>query len=227
MLAALKDEDGRMQVPGFYDDVVPLTDARARRVSRSCRSRSRVHAAARRRPACSAKRASSRSNAAGPGRRSTSTASRAATRAKARRPCCRPRPARSSASAWCRTRTRKRSRGRCSKFLEERLPPGIQMELIDHHGRPAWSCRSTARICTPRPRRSKPASAGARVHPRRRLDSDRQHLRPRARRRRAAAGLGPERRQHAQPERKVLARRFPPRHSPVRTCGRNWRSRTD
>ena len=27
MLAALKDADGRIQVPGFYDDVVPLTDA--------------------------------------------------------------------------------------------------------------------------------------------------------------------------------------------------------
>jgi acetylornithine deacetylase/succinyl-diaminopimelate desuccinylase-like protein len=27
MLAALKDVDGRIQVPGFYDDVVPLTDA--------------------------------------------------------------------------------------------------------------------------------------------------------------------------------------------------------
>ena len=29
MLAALNDEDGRVQVPGFYDDVVPLTDASA------------------------------------------------------------------------------------------------------------------------------------------------------------------------------------------------------
>jgi acetylornithine deacetylase/succinyl-diaminopimelate desuccinylase-like protein len=27
MLAALKDADGRIQVPGFYDDVIPLTDA--------------------------------------------------------------------------------------------------------------------------------------------------------------------------------------------------------
>ncbi len=27
MLAALKDADGRVQVPGFYDDVLPLTDA--------------------------------------------------------------------------------------------------------------------------------------------------------------------------------------------------------
>jgi succinyl-diaminopimelate desuccinylase len=27
MLAALKDSDGRIQLPGFYDDVVPLTDA--------------------------------------------------------------------------------------------------------------------------------------------------------------------------------------------------------
>jgi succinyl-diaminopimelate desuccinylase len=27
MLAALKDSDGRVQLPGFYDDVVPLTDA--------------------------------------------------------------------------------------------------------------------------------------------------------------------------------------------------------
>ena len=30
MLAALKDEHGRVQVPGFYDDVLPLTDAERR-----------------------------------------------------------------------------------------------------------------------------------------------------------------------------------------------------
>ena len=38
MLAALIDERGQIQVPGFYDDVVPLTDSRASASSPRCRS---------------------------------------------------------------------------------------------------------------------------------------------------------------------------------------------
>ena len=109
---------------------------RARGVSRAAVRRRGVHEAARRRRHCPAKPAITRSSAAGPGRRATSTASRAATRAKAPRRCCPRRPARSSASGWCRIRTRKKIAASLRKFLEERLPPGIQMELIDHHGAP-------------------------------------------------------------------------------------------
>ena len=97
---------------------------RARASSARCRfDRRRVHAAARRRRHCPAKRATHRSNAAGPGRRATSTASPAATRAKARRPCCPRGPARSSASGSCRIRTRTRSPRRCASFSKTACRP--------------------------------------------------------------------------------------------------------
>ena len=41
MLAALIDDQGHVQVPGFYDDVEPLDAARAKRIRRSCRSTKR------------------------------------------------------------------------------------------------------------------------------------------------------------------------------------------
>ena len=79
--------------------------------------------------------------------------------------------------------------------------------------RRAWSCRSKVRTFGRPPRRSKPASAGRRCSSAkaarfpivntfaRELGADV-----------LLVGLGPERRQHAQPERKIFARRLPPRH---------------
>ena len=64
------------------------------------------------------------------------------------------------------------------KFLEERLPPGIEMELIDHHGAPG--------VVVPLDSPYMHAAAAAIeagfgrapvLHPRRRLDSDREHVR--------------------------------------------------
>ena len=99
------------------------------------------------------------------------------------------------------------------KFLEERVPAGIQMELVDHHGAPG--SRRPAREpvherrCGSHRIRVWPRTG---ICPRRRLDPDRQHIHPRARRRCPAARLGPKRRQHPQPQRKILAGRLPPRH---------------
>ena len=49
--------DGRVQVPGFYDDVVPLTDTERKQFRRAAVRRERVHAADRRRWPVAAKRA--------------------------------------------------------------------------------------------------------------------------------------------------------------------------
>ena len=81
----LIDAEGRVQIPGFYDDVIPLTDEERQAVCEPAVRRGDVLSVDRRRPHRRAKRASPRSNAAGPGRRATSTASSAAIRAKAPR----------------------------------------------------------------------------------------------------------------------------------------------
>ena len=48
MLAALNDDQGRVQVPGFYDDVVPLTDREREQFRDAAVRRSAVHEADRR-----------------------------------------------------------------------------------------------------------------------------------------------------------------------------------
>ena len=65
----------------------------------------------------SARRATRRWNAAGPGRRSTSAACASGYQGEGPRPCCPPRPRPSSASAWCPTRTRRRSPRPCGEWL--------------------------------------------------------------------------------------------------------------
>ena len=92
IIAALKGPDGRILVPGFYDDVVALTDADRAALSPRCRSTRRPtgeprRAGARRRGRLHDARAQGRA-----GRRSTSTASGAASRARAPRRSSRPTP---------------------------------------------------------------------------------------------------------------------------------------
>ena len=84
IIAALKGPDGRIRIPGFYDDVVPLTEAEraafadlpfdeeAFRDARACRR-------------WSGRPGSPSSSARAPARRSTSTASGAGSRAMAPR----------------------------------------------------------------------------------------------------------------------------------------------
>jgi acetylornithine deacetylase/succinyl-diaminopimelate desuccinylase-like protein len=135
LLAALKDENGRIQVPGFYDDVLPLSD-REREEFRSLpltdedfkkslgvkglfgedgfTSIERRWA----RPTCDINGLTS--GYQGEGAKTVL-------------------PARASAKFSFRlvpNQEPKKITASLRDFLEERLPPGIDMELIDHHGAP-------------------------------------------------------------------------------------------
>jgi succinyl-diaminopimelate desuccinylase len=134
-LAALKDQDGRIQVPGFYDDVQPLTDAERQEFrdlpfdevefmkqlgvtgvsGEACFSTIERRWA---RPTCDINGLTS--GYQGEGAKTVL-------------------PARASAKFSFRL-VPKQDPAKITvalrKFLEARLPPGIRMELVDHHGAP-------------------------------------------------------------------------------------------
>lgn len=135
LLAALKDANGRIQVPGFYDDVVPLSE-REREEYRALpltdeefmRSvgvagmfgEAGYSAIERRwaRPTCDINGLTS--GYQGEGAKTVL-------------------PAKASAKFSFRlvpNQNHKKIAKSLRKFLEDRLPPGIQMELVDHHGAP-------------------------------------------------------------------------------------------
>ena len=135
LLAALKDKDGRVQVPGFYDDVeplserergeyreLPLTDAEFMQPlgvtgmfgEAGFTSLERRWA----RPTCDINGLTS--GYQGEGAKTVL-------------------PAKASAKLSFRlvpNQDPKKITTSLRKFFEERLPPGIQMELVDHHGAP-------------------------------------------------------------------------------------------
>jgi succinyl-diaminopimelate desuccinylase len=135
LLAALKDELGRIQVPGFYDDVVPLTD--------------RERAEYAKLPFVDAEFMRSLGVNGLTGEDGFSTLER-----RWARPTCDINgltsgyqgegaktvlPARASAKFSFRlvpNQDPKKITASLRKFLESRLPPGIRMELVDHHGAP-------------------------------------------------------------------------------------------
>jgi acetylornithine deacetylase/succinyl-diaminopimelate desuccinylase-like protein len=135
LLAALKDKSGRIQVPGFYDDVLPLSD-RERAEFRSLPltddefmkslgvkglfGEAGFTSIERRwaRPTCDINGLTS--GYQGEGAKTVL-------------------PARASAKFSFRlvpNQDPKKIAASLRKYLEERLPPGIEMELIDHHGAP-------------------------------------------------------------------------------------------
>ncbi|HVT27500.1 MAG TPA: dipeptidase [Lacipirellulaceae bacterium] len=135
LLTALKDENGRIQVPGFYDDVVPLTE-RERDEFRSLpltdeefmkslgvtglSGENEYTSLERRwaRPTCDINGLTSGYQGEG-----AKTVLPARARAKfSFRLVPNQDPKKISASL--------------RKYLEQRLPPGIEMELIDFHGAP-------------------------------------------------------------------------------------------
>jgi succinyl-diaminopimelate desuccinylase len=137
LLAALKDKDGRIQVPGFYDDVEPLSE-RERNEFRSLPLTEEefmaplgvngmigevgYSAIERRwaRPTCDINGLTS--GYQGEGAKTVL-------------------PAKASAKFSFRLVPKqdpKKIRAALHKFFEERLPPGIQMELVDHHGAPGF-----------------------------------------------------------------------------------------
>ena len=135
-LAALKDEDGRIQVPGFYDDVEPLSERERSEYQVAAADRRRVHAVARRHRHVRRSRLHIARTPLGPpdvrhqrphqrlpGRRREDRAAGQGQRE-------------SSASGLVPKQDPKKIAASLRKFLEERLPPGIQMELVDHHAAP-------------------------------------------------------------------------------------------
>jgi succinyl-diaminopimelate desuccinylase len=135
LLAALKDDQGRIQVPGFYDDVLPLTDAERQEfrdlpfdeahfitqlgvggVSGEAGFTTLERRWAR--PTCDINGLTS--GYQGEGAKTVL-------------------PARASAKFSFRL-VPKQDPAKITvalrKFLEARLPPGIRMELVDHHGAP-------------------------------------------------------------------------------------------
>lgn len=135
LLAALRDERGRIQVPGFYDDVTPLTD----------REREEFRAL----PGTDAEFMGSLGTSGLSGEEGYTSIER-----RWARPTCDINgltsgyqgegaktvlPAKASAKFSFRLVPKQdphKITAALRKFLEERLPPGIHMELIDHHGAP-------------------------------------------------------------------------------------------
>ncbi|MCC7474921.1 MAG: dipeptidase [Pirellulales bacterium] len=135
MLAALKDADGRIQVPGFYDEVLPLTD----------RERAEYRAL----PTTEEQFMQSVGVDGMFGEAGYTALER-----RWARPTCDINgltsgyqgewaktvlPARASAKFSFRlvpNQDPKKISAALQKFLEARVPPGIQMELVDHHGAP-------------------------------------------------------------------------------------------
>ena len=103
-------------------------------------------------------------------------------------------------------------------FLETRLPPGIEMELIDHHGAPGVVIPLESPFIRAASAAIEAGFGTAPVFIRE--GGSIPIVTTFARRvgcRCAAVRLGPERRQHAQPQREILAGRLPPRHNGQRT----------
>ncbi len=135
LLTALKDEHGRIQVPGFYDDVVPLTDREREefgalpltdaefmdQIGTSGLSGEAGYTSLERRwarPTCDINGLTS--GYQGEGAKTVL-------------------PARASAKFSFRlvpNQDPHKIGAALRKFLEACLPPGIQMELVDHHGAP-------------------------------------------------------------------------------------------
>ena len=85
LVAALHDDDGQVTIPGFYDGVVELTDARAGALRRAALRRGAPGCAPPSRRPRSARPGTPRWSGSGPARPPRSTASAAATRAPAAR----------------------------------------------------------------------------------------------------------------------------------------------
>src|SRR4051794_17829065 len=135
LLAALKDENGRIQVPGFYDDVLPLSDRERAEYGalpltdddfmkslgvKGLFGEAGFTSIERRwaRPTCDINGLTS--GYQGEGAKTVL-------------------PARASAKFSFRlvpNQDPQKIAASLRKFFEERLPPGIEMELVDHHGAP-------------------------------------------------------------------------------------------
>jgi succinyl-diaminopimelate desuccinylase len=135
LLAALRDDNGRIQVPGFYDDVVPLTDEERAEYRALPTTDTQfmesigVTGIFGEKDFTSLERRWARPTFDINGLTSGYQGEGAKTVL----------PARASAKFSFRlvpNQDPHKIAESLRKFLEERLPPGIQMELVDHHGAP-------------------------------------------------------------------------------------------
>ena len=114
MLAQMKDRGGRIRIPGFYDDVVPLKDSE-RQAWAALPFNEKKYKKDFGIPKVYGEIGLHDARAdAGRVRPSKSTGCCPASLAKVRRPCCRPSRWPKSACGWCRIRIRTRSRS-CSR----------------------------------------------------------------------------------------------------------------
>ena len=222
MLAALVNERGQVQMPGFYDDVVPLIAPTSGGSLPSLPfDEAEFHAADRRRGSGGRRRLHDARTPLGPAHVATSTACASGYQGEGAKTVL---PARAGAKFSFRLVPRQ-DPNKIAAALEQRLralcPPGIRMELIDIHGAPGVVVPLESPYMAAAGRAIEQGfGRRAGVHARRGLDPGRGDLSRNAGSRYAAAGLGPGRRQHAQPERKILPGRFPSRHQGQRTiCG--------
>jgi acetylornithine deacetylase/succinyl-diaminopimelate desuccinylase-like protein len=135
LLAALKSDDGRIQVPGFYDDVLPLSEMERKQFrelpfdERQFMEQLGVSGLAREAGYTTLERRWARPTCDVNGLTSGYQGEGAKTVL----------PARASAKFSFRlvpNQDPAKITVGLRKFLEARLPPGIQMTLIDHHGAP-------------------------------------------------------------------------------------------
>ena len=128
LLAGLHDADGRVTLPGFYDKVVPLSDAERELIAPAAVRREGM--AGRRRATAgppAARPGTGRWSGSGPGRPPRSTACGAATPGPAARRSCPATPTPSSRSGWSRTRTRPTSSPALRRVRGgEHTPAGIE-----------------------------------------------------------------------------------------------------
>src|SRR4051794_3333743 len=135
MMTALRDEQGRVLVPGFYDEVIPLEDRERKQFAAlpfdeaAFKKQIGVDAVTGEEGYTTLERRWARPTCDINGLTSGYQGEGAKTVL----------PARASAKFSFRlvpNQDPKKIAVSLRKFLEERLPPGIEMELIDHHGAP-------------------------------------------------------------------------------------------
>ena len=166
ILGDLQDANGRIQLPGFYDKVKPISNAqRAQWDALGFDERAFLgKIGLESRPASAA---TQRWSGCGRGRPPISTACGAATPAPAARRSLPRKPRPRFRSASCRVRTPTTCFEQFKRFVNERLPPGAVVEDETARARPAsrsiWKASGSGprRRCWPMNTASRPCSSAA------------------------------------------------------------------